>query len=868
MRFYPFLPAFVFLAACGASQKTAQKAVVVDMEDIDVKAKPKSAEVYQPVPERVWDILHTDLKLRFRIPQREVMGQAQIRLKPYAYPQDSIILDAKIMDIQEVQISGKDGSYTPAFRSDSARLYIALRRTQNPTDTALLTIDYIGKPYAKNAGGFAAIRDDRGLYFVNAEGKISGKPLQIWTQGETESNSHWFPTTDKPNERSTFRFEITVPDSLTVLSNGENTLEALNGTAREKTAVWEMKQPMPPYLAMMAIGKFVRVKDSSVNGVPVDYYVEPQYAPYAKDIFSNTPEMIRFFNQETGVLYPWNKYSQVAVRDYVSGAMENTTASLFGEFVNGNARERKDRSVEGVVAHELFHQWFGDYVTAKSWSNLTVNESFATLGEFLWEEYKYGADAAAVLRQNYLERYLGRAQTKDPALVRHYYASEGEMFDHVSYQKGGLILWAIRERVGREKFREAMKYYLEKNANSAADAQDWRKALEAVTGWDWNPYFNQWYNRGGHPVVQFSYKKDPGGRGTWLVANQSQPTPYKMDIEVAVMDESGALRRLPMTLKGEKDSLLITHAAGALPVIIPDAKHIIVGEVKEEKTEADWVRQYVLAEDYRSKAMAMESIPDATFTQPLYDAFLQTLKGSRNAVRTATLNDLYSRKGPWHTEEMKTLLRQISGNTAEPVAVRNVALQVYGQWDSGKSNLSFYRSMLGDSSYYISGNALRFLRRADSTEAVQAARSILDRNDARSLLLTTAAETVAQTGLPEDLARIRENAAGKWGGTRSPLIGAVVSYWIADKGNGADALELLRLWYSEEEASFVRSGHLSAWDALAVQAQKQAGNKAWDAKKETLIQFLGRMQQEETDPELKSRMEKMVKRVRGEKAEK
>lgn len=862
-RLYPILPFIVLLTACDASRRLPQKEVVVDLEDIDVKAKSKSAEVYQPVPERKWDILHTDLKLRFAIPQREVMGVAEIRIKPYAYPQDSLVLDAQSMDIHSVKISGKSGAFMPVFRADSAQLHIRFPQTQQPTDTVVLTIDYTGKPYAKTAGGFAAIRDDRGLYFVNAEGKIWGKPLQIWTQGETEANSHWFPTIDKPNERSTFRFEITVPDTLTVLSNGVKTLEALNSERRENTEVWEMKSPMPPYLAMMAIGKFAHVKDSSVAGVPVDYYVEPQYAPYAKDIFPHTPEMIAFFSKETGVPYPWNKYSQVAVRDYVSGAMENTTASLFGEFVNGNARERKDQSFEGVVAHELFHQWFGDYVTAKSWSNLTVNESFATLGEMLWDEYKYGADKVAANRQAALARYLGSTERKDPPLVRHHYASEGEMFDRVSYQKGGLILWDIRERVGKEKFREAMQRYLQTHAHSPADAQDWRKALEAVTGQDWNPYFNQWYNRGGHPVVQFSYQKDAGRGGTWVIANQTQAVPYDLEIEVAVLDESGSVQRLPWTIKSQKDSLWVGHGTGPAPLLIPDSKHTLVGEMKDQKTEAEWMRQFALADDYLSKVLALEAIPNKAFSQSFYDAVVQTIKGNRSTLRTATILDLYSRKGAWRTPELKALLRQISGNPGEPVAVRNNALQVYGVWDTAKSEKAFYQSLLGDSSYFVSGNALRFYNGADSVAGLATAREVLDRQDPRSLLLTTAAVIVAQTGRAEDLARIRQAAVGKWGSARTPLIPAVVRFWVADTSGGGDALSLLETWYGEEEASFVRSQHLSAWEEAAVRAQENSTNKAWAARKAALLSFLGRVQQSESDPKLAERVGKMVERVNG-----
>ncbi|RYD51148.1 MAG: M1 family peptidase [Sphingobacteriales bacterium] len=854
------LPFLAFLTACAPSKKLPSKNVVVDLEPIDVKASSKAAEVYQEVPERKWALVHTDLKIRFDIPQRQLIGTAQIKLHPVAYPQDSLVLDAQSMDLRKVTVSGRDGSYTPAFVADSARLKIAFRTPQQPTDTSVLTIDYLAKPYAQSAGGFAAIRDDRGLYFVNAEGKISGKPLQIWTQGETESNSHWFPTIDKPNARSTFRFEITVPDSLTVLSNGVKTLEALKSATREKTVVWEMKQSMPPYLAMMAIGNYVQVKDSSALGIPVDYYVEPQYAPAAKAIFRNTPRMIQFFSAETGIKFPWPKYSQVVARDYVSGAMENTSASLFGEFVNGTVRQVADQSSEGVVAHELFHQWFGDYATAKSWSNLTVNESFATVGEMLWDQYQYGADKAAELRQRYLERYLNGAKRKDPALVRHYYASEGEMFDHVSYQKGGLILWSIREQVGPELFRKAMKRYLETNANSPADAQDWRKALEAVTGNDWNPFFNQWYNRGGHPVVRFRFRNESGG--TWLLANQTQPALYTLPIQVAVMEESGLLQRLPWTLKAAEDSLWIAHT-GPRPVIIPDAAHIVVGEVKVTKPEAEWIRQFIVAEDFRSKTEALTHIQDKTFSQPLYDAVLQTLRSNRNVLRPVVIADLAARDGQWRTAELRSWLRQAATNTTEAVAVRNAALAVYSRWDSGTGNLPMYQSLLTDRSYFVAGTALTAIQKADSVQAIVAARQVLDQGDARSALLSTAAEGVAATGFPEDLARIAASAQGKWGRERAWLLEAAQFHWQADTTAGSAALRLLTQWYQEEEAGFVKNQQLNTWNNLVVRAQEQVDNPEWNAKKGALTNALRALQNAEKDLPIAARIEKMIRRLNG-----
>jgi aminopeptidase N len=192
-------------------------------------------------------------------------------------------------------------------------------------------------PYASETGGSAAITDDRGLYFINTDDKIEGKPAQIWTQGETESNSHWLPTIDKPNMRTTIQLELTVPNIYKTLGNGALVSSMDKGDKR--TDIWRMDKPIQVYAIMFAIGDFAIAKDKW-KGREVNYYVEPAYAPYARKMFQYTPEMIEFFSNVTGVEYPWNKYSQVVVRDYVSGAMENTSASLFGRATgNGNCTQ-------------------------------------------------------------------------------------------------------------------------------------------------------------------------------------------------------------------------------------------------------------------------------------------------------------------------------------------------------------------------------------------------------------------------------------------------------------------------------------------------------------------------------------------------
>ena len=365
-------------------------------------------------------------------------------------------------------------------------------------------IKYTARPEEVEQAGSQAISDAKGLYFIDPMDTDPDKPTQIWTQGETESNSCWFPTIDSPNQKTTQEIYIRVPDKYTTLSNGL-LIAQVNNTDSTRTDHWKMSQAHAPYLFFMGIGEYSIVKDSW-NNIAVNYYVEPDYKDEAQAIFGNTPEMIQFFSEKFGVNYPWEKYSQIVVRDFVSGAMENTTTTLHGEMAYQQKGQLIDENTwEDVISHELSHHWFGDLVTTESWSNITVNESFATYSEYLWREYKYGKDHAdAHLFQDKTQYISGG--NYDKKLVRFHYADREDVFDGVSYQKGANILHMLRKYIGDEAFFTGLKLYLTKHQFKSAEAHQLRIALEEVSGKDLNPFFNQWYYENGHPKLHISYE--------------------------------------------------------------------------------------------------------------------------------------------------------------------------------------------------------------------------------------------------------------------------------------------------------------------------------------------------------------------------
>jgi aminopeptidase N len=506
-KFVALCASVFVIQSCSVFKKSTDTAppIVVNLDTLETEQKDTVIPIYRASATRLNDISHTKLEVSFDWNKRYMFGKATLTVKPYFYPTSTLKLDARGMEIKLVAlVTPTEKKELPYTYADDV-LNINLDKEYSKTDEYTIFIDYVAKPYELKKGGSAAITDDRGLYFINADGKDKDKPQQIWTQGETQSNSTWMPTIDRPNERMTQEIYITTEKKYVTLSNGELISSFDNGDGT-RTDYWKMELPHAPYLAMMAIGDFAIVKDNW-RGKQVNYYVEKEYEPYAKAIFGNTPEMMEFFSEKLGVPYQWNKYSQVVVRDYVSGAMENTTATLHGSFLQQTDREMLDHDFEDVISHELFHQWFGDLVTCESWSNLPLNESFATYGEYLWDEYKYGRETADQKSQESREQYFEEALRKKEPLIRFHYDNREDMFDRHSYNKGGQVLHMLRKYVGDEAFFTSLKLYLEKNKFQSVEIHNLRLAFEQVTGEDLNWFFNQWFLSPGHPdlVIQTSY---------------------------------------------------------------------------------------------------------------------------------------------------------------------------------------------------------------------------------------------------------------------------------------------------------------------------------------------------------------------------
>lgn len=655
------------------------------------------------------NVVHTKLDVSFDFEKSRMNGKAWITFEPHFYETDSLLLDAKGMIFNEISLLKGNTKIPLKYNYDSMQVHIKLDKGYKVGQKYTLFFDYIARPDEVKTHGSAAISDAKGLYFINPKGEKPG-PTQIWTQGETESNSVWFPTIDKPNQKSTEEIAMTVPDKYVTLSNGKLvTSQKLKNGLRKDT--WKMDLPHAPYLFFMGVGEFAIVKDRYKN-MEVNYYVEKEYESVARKIFGETPAMIGFFEKITGVPYVWSKYSQMVGRDYVSGAMENTTATLHQESAYQNARQLVDGNEwEGTIAHELFHHWFGDLVTAESWSNLTLNESFANYSEYLWFEHRYGKDKADEHAFEDLFGYLN-SESSDKDLVRFYYNDKEDMFDAVSYNKGGRILHMLRTYVGDSAFFKSLNYYLNQHKFSTAEAHDLRLAFEKVTGLDLNWFWNQWYFGAGEPALNISYDY-ADGRQMVIIDQTQKGDLFKLPVGIDIYDHQNKKNRYHVWAQHAADTFYFPSPQKPLWVNV-DAEKVLVARKTDNKSLSDFEYQFKNGGNFMDRREALEQ-----FATAKSDDLVWGLKDKYAGLRLFTLNLLAMSQKITNPAVLPEIERLAKNDTDGKT--KGFALQLLAELKNPKYE-SLFRENLEDSSYTVAGGALDGLAKLQPSQAVELAK--------------------------------------------------------------------------------------------------------------------------------------------------
>ncbi|MGB5899338.1 MAG: M1 family metallopeptidase [Geitlerinemataceae cyanobacterium] len=458
-------------------------------------------------PDRPGQVEHIFLDLAINIACRSFRGTCSIRLNPVRDGISNLTLDAVNLYIEAVKVEG----VSQKFDYDGELLHVVLTEPTQAGVAITLEITYgVDKP-------------QRGLYFIGPDENYPKKPVQVWTQGEDEDSRFWFPCFDYPGQLATSEIRVKVPKQYRAISNGE--LIATECGDKNTIYHWSQQQIHPTYLMTLAVGDFAELRDEW-QGKPVTYYVEKGREEDARRSMGKTPMMIEFFSQTFGYAYPFPKYAQVCVDDFIFGGMENTSTTLLTDRCLIDDRAALDnRSTESLVAHELAHQWFGDLVVIRHWSHAWIKEGMASYCEVLWTDREYGKEAAAYYRLQEARSYLSEdgGRYRRP-IVTHIYREAIELYDRHLYEKGSCVYHMIRAELGDELFFKAIATFVNDNAHQTVETVDLLRAIEKTTGRNLLFLFDQYVYRGGHPDYQVSYCWDRDSNLAKVTVVQTQAT--------------------------------------------------------------------------------------------------------------------------------------------------------------------------------------------------------------------------------------------------------------------------------------------------------------------------------------------------------
>ncbi|MBW4470683.1 MAG: M1 family metallopeptidase [Stenomitos rutilans HA7619-LM2] len=489
-------------------------------------------------PDRPGQVEHIFLDLDLDIPNQRYHGTCTIRLNPVRDGIDRLTLDAVNLQIDSVYV----GETKQRFDYDGELLHIQLEPTTRAGEPIELTIAYrVNNP-------------QRGLYFIAPDKHYPDKPVQVWTQGEDEDSRFWFPCFDYPGQLATSEIRVRVPKQLMAISNGELVNTEADGD--DKIYHWHQKQVHPTYLMTLAVGDFAELRDEW-KGKPVTYYAEKGKEKEARISMGKTPRMIEFFSEKYGYTYPYPKYAQVCVDDFIFGGMENTSTTLLTDRCLLDERAAIDnRGTESLVAHELAHQWFGDLVVIKHWSHAWLKEGMASYSEIMWTDHEYGAEDAAYYRLGEARNYLDEDSSRyRRPIVTHVYREAIELYDRHLYEKGACVYHMIRAELGDALFWKAVATFVNDNAHKTVETVDLLRAIEKASGRNLLFLFDQYVYRGGHPDYKVAYSWDNDSNLAKVTVTQTQAELFDLKVPIGfgyVGEESGVRSQESETNNGSK----------------------------------------------------------------------------------------------------------------------------------------------------------------------------------------------------------------------------------------------------------------------------------------------------------------------------
>jgi aminopeptidase N len=676
--------------------------------------------------ERTYDILHYKLNISVDLMEKTCVGDVSIKLVPLRPMFIEVLLDAADMSISSVRLDIQQLHYEQRGET----LFVTLDKPYGLSDTLNLTVSYsVSSPR-------------KGLYFVTPDSGYPQKQYQAWTQGEAEDNHYWFPCYDYPNDFATSEMIVTVGDRLTAISNGKLIELKKNPKNHIVTYHWLESKPHVSYLISLIVGEYVEIKDSLYT-LPISYFVYKHQRDDAMRSFEKTPKMIEFFSSKTGYPYPWEKFSQTVVADFIFGGQENVSAVTLNDNTIHDARAHLDNSSDGLVAHELAHQWFGDLITCKDWSHAWLNEGFASYFENLFREYDLSKDDAAKAmldNQNTLSN-VDRDNHRRPTVCNRY-INPMDVFDNRIYGKGAVVLNMLRDYLGDELFFKAINHYVDKFAYRCVETNDFKNAIEEATGYNLYWFFNQWVYKAGCPTFDVTSRWDQSSRSVQLTVKQTQnidsltgifKTPVEIEVWVHGQPETHRV------LISNAEETFSFPAYRQPDLIIFDKGSKILKKVNFQKSTEEWIFQLEYASDGVDRLHAIDELQWYPGNDSVVDALSRAaLEDKFWAVRSDAVWALAGAKQSWIRD---TLIVAYGDRDAR---VRTAVVGSMGKFKSEQVLGTLQHAFEKDSSYSVSSGALQSLVMLDSTNRKSYLEKALQQDSHNEILRRTALNLLSQ----------------------------------------------------------------------------------------------------------------------------
>jgi aminopeptidase N len=648
---------------------------------------------------RDYDLQHSRIALRFDLEQKKILGDVTHSLSILRDGTSKISFDSVGLTIQSVTVN----KAAAKFETTADKLIVPLPAAAKAGEKFEIAIRYEGKP-------------TKGIYFILPDKDYPDRPKQIWTQGESEDTRYYLPTYDYPNDRLTTDTILTVPASWITVSNGK-LISVTDAGKGLKTWTWKESVPSSTYLITVVAGEFDEVKDSW-RGLPVTYYAPKGRGDRLPVNYSRTPAMIDLFSRKLGVDYPWEKYAQAMVDDFVAGGMENSSATTNTSSSLNHAKIAAELTTneDGLISHELGHQWFGDLVTCKDWGDIWLNEGFATFMNSVWIEAHYPKDQSEYERWSNARGWFEEGNLYTKPIVRHDFDDSSE-FDGNAYTKGGWVLYMLRHQLGEDAFYRGLKHYLEVNRGKNVVTADLAKAMEEATHTNVDQFFSQWLYGAGAPKFELGYTYDNEKRQVALTVKQTQKVEgrvgiFSVPVDVEITTTAGP-KLYPIT--ATKTNQIFTFPSDSAPLLVLfDKGGHVLKSAEFHKEKKEWLYQLKNAAEFADRADAAVALGKIKGDEEVVAALGETLRNDKAWGVRATAAETLGQLGG--ASASKQLLEAL--NTANEPWVRNRLVTALGNFkDDAAITAKLETIAKEDNSYRARSSALQALGKLKAPNA-------------------------------------------------------------------------------------------------------------------------------------------------------